>query len=236
MWVSLHNFFLLFWRHILESPVAQRANYLCGWWHMQAVGTWIIRLGHGPHRLPESTRRAPMLMQYGEQFLLLSIVGLCTNSMSWGPVSWLQHFPRSHLAFEGEVDCLVFYADSWYLLWSHTRDAPAYSSGFSRRSRVRDFLSLLVLLLAHMEWCIWKARFSHILNREPLLPMETVHTLRSIWGAWAGTSRAAENKYFHCVWARGACFYILQMGGWQSFLFLHPTVGFIIISYFCLPD
>ena len=103
--------------------------------------------------------------------------------VTWGSVTWLQHYLASHLLYEGSDSDPVFLLTSLgykrgtldiLLVDAHAADAPF---------RDLRFVTISSITL----WVIWKVRCSHILSVQR---SSLINTLREIWSVLLHTLRS----------------------------------------------
>lgn len=127
----------------------------------------------------------------------MTTTGLHSGFVTWGFVSWLLHDIGPHLTFEGEDEdpVLLLTATSYH------RGILGMIPTLAIQTDITLSRSLMFSTIASIiAWCIWKARCSEILSSEPSSTVDTlakvwselIHSLRSLWDASTGSSRAAE--------------------------------------------
>ena len=101
-------------------------------------------------------------------------VGIHQGFVTWGFVTWLQHYLASHLFYEGFDTDRVFLLNSLGYkrgtLYMISEDAHVADAPF----RDLRFVTISSITL----WVIWKVCCSHILSAQP---SSLIDSLREIW-------------------------------------------------------
>ena len=225
-----HAFLAQYWASIRGLRVACRITLF--FWLLAhaglAGGTWGALMSHDPlcvrceQHIPESQTHClwscpAALAIWRAVALLLSRAGMHTGFLSWGTVSWLLHWPGSHVFFEGE-DTDVFMLTSQGYRRGLLGMIPLRAHQMVHWRRDEIFMVIVAIAM----WNIWRGRCLHVLSLSPQSPTATlvmiwidlIRSLRSMYEDSSRPSQTAQDRHAAFIrrWGQTQLFFRMDGG------------------------